>query len=378
MTPVTNGQKIIFRIYNKGMSGLLAAFFSSFIATLLIIRFEHLHSRFSADHDLSGPQKFHTISVPRIGGLSIAIGILVATLLRVKTSPTSNFEILLLVCAIPVFGIGIVEDLTKKVGVKTRLIFTAIAAAMAANYLGAQITRLDIPGIDFLFTIPGIALVFSVFAITGLANAYNIIDGFNGLSSMVGIITLMGLAYVSFVVQDPLLMYLSLVMAGAILGFFVWNYPRGLIFLGDGGAYLIGFWVAIISVLLAARHQEVSPWFAVMINAYPILETLFTIYRRKIHQGKSPGQPDGIHFHTLIYRRILNPVCTGRKEDWFTANAKTSPYLWMLTVMANAPAVLWWNSSAILIGGTFIFTATYIWLYKKVVNFKTPKWLHPY
>lgn len=358
------------------MSGLLAAFFSSFIATLFIIRFEHLHSRFSADSDLSGPQKFHSISVPRIGGVSIALGVLAATLLRLQSTPTSFFEITLLVCAIPVFGIGLTEDLTKKIGVKTRLIFTAIAAAMAANYLGAQITRLDIPGIDYVLTIPGVAIIFTVFAVTGLANAYNIIDGFNGLSSMVGIITLMGLAYVSFAVGDPLLMYLSLVMAGAILGFFVWNYPRGLIFMGDGGAYLIGFWVAIISVLLVARHPNVSPWFALMINAYPILETLFTIYRRKIHQGKSPGLPDGIHFHTLIYRRILNPACSGKKDDWFTANAKTSPYLWMLTAMAITPAVLWWQYSTILILLLLLFTCVYIWLYKRIVTFRTPTWLH--
>ena len=57
------------------MSGLLAAFLSSFIATLLIIRFKHLHERFSADSDLSGPQKFHINAVPRIGGISIAIGL---------------------------------------------------------------------------------------------------------------------------------------------------------------------------------------------------------------------------------------------------------------------------------------------------------------
>lgn len=116
-------------------------------------------------------------------------------------------------------------------GVKTRLIFTAIAAAMAALYLGAQITRLDAPGIDYALALPGVALIFTIFAITGLANTYNIIDGFNGLSSMVAIITLMGLTYVGYTVGGPLMMYLSLIMAGSILGFFLWNYPRGLIFL---------------------------------------------------------------------------------------------------------------------------------------------------
>lgn len=135
---------------------------------------------------------------------------------------------------------------------------------------------------------------------TGLANAYNIIDGFNGLASMVGIITLLAIAYMGFLFFDPTIIYLSLVMAGAILVFFIWNYPRGLIFLGDGGAYLIGFWIAALSILLTCRHQEISPWLALLINGYPILETLFTIYRRRFHQGKGPGQPDCIHFHTLI------------------------------------------------------------------------------
>ncbi len=87
----------------------------------------------------------------------------------------------------------------------------------------------------------------------------------------------------------------------------MYNYPRGLVFLGDGGAYLIGFWVASLSVLLVYRHQEISPSFALLINIYPIIETLFSIYRRRIHQGKCPGQADRLHFHTLIYRRLLSP-----------------------------------------------------------------------
>lgn len=358
------------------MSSLLAAFFSSFIATLLIIRFRHLHDRFSGDHDVSGPQKFHTGSVPRIGGISIAIGLLTAMLVRLQSINVPTFEITLLLCAIPTFAIGLTEDLTKKISVRSRLFFTAIAAALTAHYLGAQITRLDIPGIDFVLGFPIVAILFSVFAITGLSNAYNIIDGFNGLSSMVGIITLLGLAYVGFVTGDTLIVFLSLIMAGAILGFFIWNYPRGLIFLGDGGAYLIGFWIGVLSVLLVARHPTVSPWFALLINAYPILETLFTIYRRKIHQGKSPGQPDGIHFHTLIYRRILNPARVKTESDWLSANAKTAPYLWMLSAFAIVPAILWWQSTPILVAFALVFAISYVWLYKRIVGFKTPGWMH--
>ncbi|OZA75836.1 glycosyltransferase [Polynucleobacter sp. 39-46-10] len=355
------------------MSSLLAAFLSSFVATLLIIRFKHLHEQFSADSDLSGPQKFHTQVVPRIGGISIAIGIFAALLLRLKNNHAPITEITLLVCAIPTFAIGLTEDLTKKISVRLRLIFTAIAAMLLVYLMPAQITRLDIPYLDFALGVPIIGAAITVFAITGLANAYNIIDGFNGLASMVGIITLLAISYVSYVVADPQIMYLSLIMAASILGFFVWNYPRGLIFLGDGGAYLIGFWIASLSVMLTYRHQEISPWFALLINGYPILETLFTIYRRKIHQGKSPGQPDGIHFHTLIYRRILRPHCN---ESVFSANARTAPYLWALTILGITPAILWWESTPILMAASLVFIIYYVRIYSKIVRFKAPRWMH--
>ena len=359
------------------MTSLLAAFFASFVATFLIVRFQHMHGRFSGDHYLSGPQKFHTKSVPRIGGVGVAFGVLAATFVHLQDNPASAFEITLLLCAIPTFAIGLTEDLSKAVSVRSRLLFTALAAGLAAHYLGAQIPRLDILGIDYLLSIPLIAFIFTVFAITGLSNAYNIIDGFNGLSSMVGIITLLGLAYVSFTVGDTLITYLSMIMVSSIMGFFILNYPRGLIFLGDGGAYLIGFWIALLCVLLTVRQPQVSPWFALLINAYPILETLFTIYRRRIHQGKSAGLPDGIHFHTLIYRRILNPAIAKNEKKWFSANAMTAPYLWILSTFAVVPAILCWQSTPILVTAAIVFAILYIWLYKRVVGFRTPKWLQP-
>jgi UDP-N-acetylmuramyl pentapeptide phosphotransferase/UDP-N-acetylglucosamine-1-phosphate transferase len=189
---------------------------------------------------------------------------------------------------------------------------------------------------------------------------------------MVGIITLLAIAYISFEVSDPLIMHLSLVMVASILGIFIYNYPRGLIFLGDGGAYLIGFWIASLSIMLTHRHQEISPWFALLINAYPTFETLFTIYRRKIHQGKSPGQPDGIHFHTLIHRRILN-----RKnfQGSLSSNARTAPYLWVLTGFSVAPALFCWHSTPILVFFFALFAVTYTKIYTKIVRFKIPKWL---
>ncbi|MBU3621093.1 glycosyltransferase [Polynucleobacter sp. CS-Odin-A6] len=356
------------------MTGLLIAFFSSLITTLLIIRFNHLHSRFSADLDLSGPQKFHKIAVPRIGGISIAIGLLLAIVLRLINSPNASLELSLLISAIPTFAIGVTEDITKKISVRKRLFFTAMSSGLIVYLLQAQILRLDIPILDLIFTIPFFGIAFTIFAMTGLANAYNIIDGFHGLSSMVAIITLLAISYVAYLFGDSTIIYLSLIMVGTIAGFFIWNYPRGLIFLGDGGAYLIGFWIAALSVLIVFRHQEISPWFALLINGYPIAETLFTIYRRKIHQGKSPGQPDGTHFHTLLYRRIL--MNKHQDQNWFSANSRTAPYLWVLAGLSITPALLWWQSTPILISASLLFITLYVWLYSRIIRFKTPKWLH--
>lgn len=347
------------------MSGLLVAFFSSFFATLLIIRFKHLHESYSSDWDLSGPQKFHTIIVPRIGGISVAIGLFAASLIRLNSNQNPSIEMLLLISAIPTFAIGLTEDLTKIISVRLRLFFTAISAGLLVYLLQAQINKLDIPVIDLLFTIPFFGIVLTIFAITGLANAYNIIDGFNGLASMAAIITLFAIASVSYLVADPLLIYLSLITVGAVLGFFACNYPKGLIFLGDGGAYLIGFWIASLSIMLTHRHQEISPWFALLINSYPIMETIFTIYRRKIHQGKNPGQPDGIHFHTLVYRRILKD-----ENGSLNRNSKVAPLIGIFIMPFIIIAIIYYDSSLILSISFILFLIIYITVYSMLVKFK--------
>lgn len=359
------------------MTSLLIAFFSSLTATLLIVRYQHLHHRFTADFDQSGPQKFHQNIVPRIGGLGLLISLSIILIYKtLSQNPHLAIFNLLYASLLPTFLIGVCEDITKEVGVKLRLVITALGAYLAVYLLGSQIKTVSVLGVDTLLLIQWVSVLFTIFAITGLANAYNIIDGFNGLASMVAIITLLAITYVAFKVGDLAIVTLSLVMIGAIAGFFIWNYPRGLIFLGDGGAYLIGFYIAVLSILVVNRNPSVSPWFPLLINAYPIFETLFTIWRRKVHQGKNPGLPDGAHFHSIIYRRIVRwAEVNDEHSASFARNAKTSPYLWLLSSLAVFPAVLWWDITWVLQMCAFLFCIGYVWMYQAVVKFKTPRWL---
>jgi UDP-N-acetylmuramyl pentapeptide phosphotransferase/UDP-N-acetylglucosamine-1-phosphate transferase len=360
------------------MSVLILAFISAVLITLWIVRFGHVHGHLTADSDLSGVQKFHTAAVPRVGGIAIFLGILLALLARYfQNAEVGLFGLLLVICSLPAFLSGLTEDLTKKVGVKIRLIATMVSAALAGYFLNAWLGSVQILGIDnLMLTYPFVAVAITCFAVGGVANAFNIIDGYNGLSSMVAVIILSGIAYVAFHVGDYPIMIAALAMIGALLGFLVFNYPRGAIFMGDGGAYLAGFWIAELSVLLTARHPEVSKWFPLLLCLYPIFETVFTIYRRVVLQKAHPGMPDALHLHQLIYMRIVRPSI-GSHSDAAKAqcNALTSPYLWILTAFAVIPAILFWQHHQVLKGFALLFVVTYVWLYWAIVRFKSPKWM---
>ncbi len=359
------------------MYATIIAFIISFISCFLIVRYKHLHSNLSGDSNFLEPQKFHHHIVPRIGGIAVFLGILSASLVRSLQDISVDINLWIIsVCSLPALMVGLTEDITKKIGVHTRLLATTCCALLPGYFLNAWITHIDIFGFDYLLTIPAFSVIFTCIAIAGLANAYNIIDGFNGLASMVAIIALLAITYVAIRVDDNAIAISAFAMAGSLAGFFLWNYPRGLIFLGDGGAYLIGFWIATLSILLVIRHPNVSPWFAVLVNCYPIFETLFSIWRKKIHQGKSPGQADAAHFHSLIYRRIIRWAhIPNFEKGQHQANAKTSPYLWLLSSLAVFPAILWWEYTWVLQLSVAWFSISYVYLYILIVKFKTPAWI---
>lgn len=325
----------------------------------------------------AGPQKFHLNPTPRIGGLAIFGGVIAGFIIFfIQRKDFSALTGIILFCSLPVFAGGLLEDLTKKISPKVRLIFCFSSAFLAFFLLDARIVKLDIPLLDSQLSFLPVSLIITIIAIAGLSNAINIIDGFNGLASGVSIIIFIGLAYGAFKVNDMFLLFTCIVIISAIIGFFMWNYPRGFIFLGDGGAYLLGFLIATVSVLLVKRNPQVSPWFPMLLSVYPVWETLFSIYRRKIKKGHSPARADILHFHSLVFKRLVRWAFGEKDAKYLTKkNSATSVYLWGLTLMSFIPAVLFWQKSLILQLCLFVWISTYMWLYRKIVKFKTPKWL---
>jgi UDP-N-acetylmuramyl pentapeptide phosphotransferase/UDP-N-acetylglucosamine-1-phosphate transferase len=355
----------------------LIPFFVAAVVTLLVVHSATTHGHLSADHDLSGPQKFHARPVPRIGGVGIFAGLAACVAFAwLWGHADAKLGFMLLACGLPAFLAGLVEDFTKKVSPGKRLAATALSAALGGWLIGALITRTDIPGLDWIVATSIGAMLATVFTVAGVANSVNIIDGFNGLSSMCVSLMLLVFAYVAYQVGDIELAMWALAGVGAILGFFVWNYPAGLIFLGDGGAYFMGFFLAEIGLLLIARHPEVSPLFALMVCIYPVFETVFSIYRRRFIRATPPGLPDGIHLHSLVYRRLMRWAVGAKDAAAITRrNSMTAPYLWMLCMSSLAPALLFWDSTPLLAACLLLFSVTYVALYWRIVRFRTPKWL---
>jgi UDP-N-acetylmuramyl pentapeptide phosphotransferase/UDP-N-acetylglucosamine-1-phosphate transferase len=250
------------------------------------------------------------------------------------------------------------------------------AAALAVWLMESMISRSGISALDVVIGFAPVAFVLTLVVVGGVANSVNIIDGFNGLASMCSALIFGAIAYVAMQVGDTFVLSMALACLGAILGFFVFNYPAGLIFLGDGGAYLLGFMLAELALLLVHRNEAVSPMFALLVCIYPVFETGFSMYRRKVVRKMPSMAADGIHLHSLIYRRVMRWAAGDRTPQAMTRrNSMMSPYLWALCTLSVVPAVLFWRHTGLLLMFLLLFGMTYVAMYASIVRFKTPKWL---
>jgi UDP-N-acetylmuramyl pentapeptide phosphotransferase/UDP-N-acetylglucosamine-1-phosphate transferase len=272
---------------------------ASFALCVLLVLTKRWHGALTMDH-MEGIQKFHTDPTPRIGGVPIVLGLVVAW--GKAPEDIKALIIPILFAGLPAFIFGVLEDITKGVGVMQRLLATMASGLLASWITDYSLTRVDIWGVDWLLSFSVISSLFTAFAVGGVANSINIIDGFNGLASMTSTLAFIGYRMIAWQVGDVQLAQVALVLAACVFGFFWVNWPFGKIFLGDGGSYFIGFALAWVAVMLIERNSSVSAFAALVVCVHPVTEVLFSIYRRKIKK-MNPGQPDRMHFHSLFKRR---------------------------------------------------------------------------
>ena len=249
----------------------------SFLITLsLILINKKLGNKFIDNFD--GVQKFHSSPTPRIGGISIFISFLISIYLIGNDYKT--FQFLIFISVLPAFLIGVIEDIKRNINPNYRLLATFLSGFLFIMLTGYHIKELDIFLIDNILSIYVFSLILTCFAISGVVNAINIIDGFHGLASGSLIIMFASFAMIGWYTEDYLISNLAIISILIYAGFFILNFPFGFIFLGDSGAYFGGFLLSILAIMLPYRNPEISSWVSFLICLYPITETLFSIYRK--------------------------------------------------------------------------------------------------
>ena len=289
---------------------LLVAFVTSFIIVLLstpaLIKVADLKRLYDEPGE---PRKQHKVNIPAIGGIIIFAATLFSFSLWLPTDKgvvaglvSSDLKYIVSTLLI-LFFIGIKDDIVGTAPVKKLMGHILVGLILV---LMANIKLTSMHGIFGIREIPEWAGIFlSLFTYIVVVNAFNLIDGVDGLASGIGLIACLAFGLWFFLVGDYINACLAFSLGGSLLAFLVFNFPPAKIFMGDSGAMVIGLIMSILAIRLIEFPKEQlpdilkgisKPIYALAVLAFPLFDTLRIFIRRTI-KGESPFAPDNKHLH---------------------------------------------------------------------------------
>lgn len=255
-------------------------------------------------------RRFHAHAVPRLGGVGVFVALLVTCLAAAAFDSAGHVVSLLpLVIAMAVgagmlFMIGLADDITGVPPIGKLAVQSA--AALVVYQYGFRIEHVVLPP-GVVVDLGGFALPITVLWIVGLSNAFNLIDGADGLAGGVAIIALVATTISAAYVGDMTVVFCSLALIGALLGFLRFNWPPARIFLGDSGSLVVGFLLAVLTVKGMSRQNGdvfgLAPIFAL---SYPLMDTGISMLRRWL-RGEPLSRADGRHIHHQLQKLGVGP-----------------------------------------------------------------------
>ena len=341
---------------------------TAFLASLFIYVTRNIHlDRTARGHAGSAVQSCHDNPTPRIGGVAVMLSLI----LGIFWSYDSAYQTIaiLLVSALPIFAAGLSEDLSWHVSPRGRLVAAAMSAALMVALSGIWLHRADVPIIDQLLKFAPFAIIFSIFAATGMSHALNLIDGVNGLASGTAIITAIAFALIGTAVGDNLIVVLALTIAFATFGFFVLNFPFGKIFLGDAGAYTLGYLLGWTAILLVVRNPDVSAWAVLLMLFWPLSDTLHAIGRRWTRK-QSAVEADSYHMHHVVMRALETHVL--KQENRSVSNPLSSALILTFQLAPASLSVLYYNQVPQTAFTFCLLQIVYFAIYAIVRRIETP------
>lgn len=243
--------------------------------------------------DQPGYRKVHNKPIPRLGGLALFLSVIIPVLML----DFAGFYPVI-VCGSLMFLLGLLDDLFN-ISPKNKLI-AQLLIAISVFVLGVRIEILSNPfGAPFI--LGALSLPVSVLWIVGISNAVNFIDGLDGLAGGVITIIAITLGVVAFMTDQHQSALMALILAGAFLGFLLFNFHPARIFMGDSGALFAGFVLACLSITGVIKTVAISLVLPILIFSVPILDICFSVLRR-LCKKRNPMRADMEHIHHKLIK----------------------------------------------------------------------------
>jgi UDP-GlcNAc:undecaprenyl-phosphate GlcNAc-1-phosphate transferase len=264
---------------------------SLFITMVLIPIFKTYAVRLNTI-DIPNGRSVHTHPKPKIGGIAMAVGVLIPVILW---SPSNEFIHSILIGSLIIVLFGFIDD-RKDLGYKSKFAGQIIAALVVILYGGLKIKSLGglLPG-DVLLP-DWLAIPLTLIVIVGVTNAMNLSDGLDGLAGGISLLCFICIGLLAYQVGNLVVAVFSVAVIGAIFAFLRFNTYPALIFMGDAGSLLLGFLAITLSLNLTQVKNPISPLFPLILFGFPVLDTLSVILQR-LAEGRSPFVADKKHFH---------------------------------------------------------------------------------
>lgn len=305
-------------------------------------------------------QRVHTKPTSRFGGLAIFLSFLIS-LGFVAPRLFSAYREFLVATSI-LFCVAFLEDVLGRVPALVRLAAAIMASAVFILSLDVWLPRIGIEFVDPLFRHLAIGLPFTCLLVAGISNGFNMIDGVNGLSGFTGLFSCFSLYILSYFSGYQEMQFLTLSLAAAIAGFLILNFPKARIFMGDAGAYVIGFVLPWFGISILLRAPDVSPWAVLLALFWPFAEVALT-FTRRIIGGRPTMHPDRLHVHQVVMRVIQIRILRRRDKNY--ANPLTTFVIMPFILIPHFFAIVFWNQNQMALPAfLFVFVSFIIGFYQ--------------
>lgn len=342
-----------------GYNALVLPMVSFVLCAVLVLLSKHMPILSGNHYNLASIQAIHTAPTPRVGGIAIFAALCVS-LLFAPASIAGDYGYFILASSI-LFAIGLLEDTGTTLTPNKRLLACVVASGAVIALLNVWLPRLGVPGFDNFMPYAFIGIPVTLFITAGVANGFNLIDGVNGLASFTAMVSAVCLAIISFHGGYSEMVILNLMLAAGIFGFFLFNFPFGKIFLGDAGAYTIGFVLGWFGITILIGVPSVSPWAILLTMFWPLADTLLAIFRRRNRKADAMA-PDRLHVHQMVMR-ALEIYVLGRGKRHLANPLSTL----VLAPFITAPAlmgVVFWDQNAAAFVAVIICLALFFGAYR--------------